>query len=714
MGSADETTDMISFNKTKSGIKIFDNIENHQCEIDTPESVSVEEESTGRFTFPVDRASSIVTAKLSINHTMAVYVRNHAGMMIEELTLGDKKSFPHDQYTLEFSAPIKLYILMTCKMNVHVKSDETILSFERPKKVYLGVRSHHEQPSTNIKTTDEFEDLARAISYFGSALKTTSCERSYPTLRGHPPNLSLDDELSIPPILDKPDTDVTIEIPANYQSIFTVSSLAYYFGADVKIDENAVIKIGGDVVHHLEGTSRTFEEEVKRVLKQCFFLDCICRTEGYYQVKLHEREQIESEIDLDFDFLYDQSLGEQIRSYLTVPYEMISGLIPTWKKTAHMSIDANKIEFLPYLVNDLSIIRSSEETQTELPKLDHGKKTPVKTNGSRSSPKQFSRGGSKLERKSRSGDGEVTSREHIEILESNSMEHTWIGHEMPIGASKAILDSFKNRLNQNPTDGDIDIVIVINDEKMAEEGTIVDDVYSSRNQLDLTTKLRHQLTTEELRTVLSQEYDFLHYVGHIDKAGFRCSNGKLNSNNVNNMNISTFFLNACTSYQQAIELIKSGAVAGIATTEPVLNSGAERVGKTVARLLNLGFPITSALDIAKSESIMGGNYTVIGDGSTNLTQAQSGIPSLCDISIDRPSKFKTTYMTYPTRRKDLGTITIPYAKNNNSYFLSSGRTGTFEMDKNELIRFASMGNMPVKLDSSLYWGSENEFINQLN
>jgi len=710
MGSAGKITNILSFESKKNGIKIFDNIESHQCEIDTPGSVSAQKESTERFIFPVDQALSIITNKLLIEHTMAVCVRNHAGMMIEDFTHGNKRELPDDQYIIELSAPIKLYILVNSKVKIQVTSNETKISFETPQKVYVGARSHHKRPSTTISTTDKFEDLAKAISHFGSALKTTSCERSYPTLRGHPPNLSLDGELNIPSILEKPETDITIEIPANYRSIFVISPLAYYLGAEINIDESAVIKTDGDIIHDLEGTFRGFENEVKRVLKQCFFLDCIARTEGHYQVQLYEREQIEPKLDLDFNFLYDQPVGEQIRSYLTVPYETVSGLIPIWKKTAHMSINPKNIEFLPYLANDLSIIRPKEETKTETPQLEHVEDNMTKRNNDLG---DFSREELDIERNSRSNNNIEHPRKHIKILESNSIEHTWIGREMSIGASKAILDSFKNRLDQDPTDGDIEIIVIVNDEKMAEEGTIVDDVYDSRDQLDLTTKLRHQLTTEELRAVLNQEFDFLHYVGHIDKAGFRCSDGQLDAASINNMNTSTFFLNACTSYQQAIELIKSGAVAGIATTEPVLNSGAERVGKTAARLLNLGFPIISALKIAKSESIMGRNYTVIGDGSTSLTQAESGIPSLCDIQKDNQNKFKTIYKTYPTRRKDLGTITIPYAKNNSSYFLTSGRTGEFIMDKNELIRFASMGKMPIKLNSTLYWGSENQFVNQL-
>jgi hypothetical protein len=714
MGPINGADDLLSFESKNNGMKIFDNIENHQCEINTPEVVTIEEESTERFVFPVDRASSIITEEISINHTIAVCVRNHAGVMIEEFTMGDTQTFPNDQYILEFSSPIKLYILVNSNINIEVKSNKVNISFEAPQKVYVGVRSHHERPSTTISTTDDPKDLVRAISYFGSALKTTSCERSYPTLRGYPPSLSLNDELKVPKILEKPETDVTIEVPPNYQSIFVIAPLAYYFGADVRLSETAMITAEGDIIHNLEGTTREFEDEVERVLKQCFFLDCISRTEGYYEVRLYEREQIESKLGLEFDLLYDMSISEQIQSYLSIPYEKISGLLPTWKKTAHVEPKSRNIKFLSHLSNDLSIIKSEKRENIENKTSSNGSGKSIKRIDSENDSGRFSRGELNPAEHYRSDENVDIPQKNIEISESTATEHTWVGHGMPIGASKATLDAFENRLNQTPTDGDIDIAIVVNDEEMAKEGTIVDDVYSSRDQLSLTTELQHQLTTGELHKLLNQEYDFLHYIGHIDKTGFRCIDGQLDATNVENVRISTFFLNACTSYQQATELIKSGAVAGIATTNPVLNSGAERVGKTVARLLNLGFPIISALKIAKSESIMGSNYTVIGDGSTNLTQAQSGVPSLCEINKESQGRYKTTYLTYPTRRRDLGTITVPYAKNNKTYFLTSGETGEFKMDKNELIRFTSMGTMPVRIDSELYWGNENDFITRLN
>lgn len=713
MGSSgEEINNILTFDTTDEGMTIFDHIEHHQCEMSTSDPVTIRHAPLDKFRFPVDEGVSIITKKLSVNHTMAAHVRNHAGMMIEEFTKGDKRTLPYDEYTIELSAPIKLYIVVTSECDIKVTSEKVELDFGNPEEVYLGARSHHEHPSTSIRTTDKPSDLIQAVSYFGSALKTKSCERSYPTLRGHPPNLVRDNKLVIPSILEGSNSGVTIEVPEEYQSIFVIAPLAYYLDANVIPGDVPRIKTQEGFVHNLENTSRGFEDEVKRVLQQCFFFDCITRTEGYYKIRLHEREKIDSRIDIDFSSLYDRKLSEQIESYLSIPYKTISGLIPRWKRVAHMEMEAKNMEMLPYLIDDLSIIYSDKKTVTtqDVSDLEHSE-TDGFFRGESSFKKTVHRGSNS------SGDPRVSkdmdlTRQYVKVSESEALENTWVGSGIPIGASKAILTAFENRLDQYPTDGNIDITVVINDEQMSQEGTIVDDIYSSRDELSLTTELQHQLTAEELREVLRQDHDFLHYIGHIDESGFRCADGQLDATDLGSISTRTFLLNACKSYRQAIGLIESGAVAGIATTDPVLNSGAERIGKAVARLLNLGYPLISALKIAKSESIMGENYIVIGDGSVNLTQATSGIPSLCDIQSDGDG-FHTIYKTFLTKSKGLGSITIPYAKNNNKYFLTSGRTGEFNMDRNELLRFISMGEMPITIDSSIYWGDKNEVIGQL-
>ena len=711
MASSEEhVTNVLSFDTTDNGMTIFDHIERQQCKMSTAEPVSIQQVSLDKFRFPVDQGISILTSKISINHTMAVCLRNNVGVMIEELTKGDTQTLPYDEYTIELSSPIKLYIVVKSDFEINVTSEQVILDFEELEKLYIGARSHHKRPSATIKTTSDPEDLIQAVSYFGSALKTTSCERSYPTLRGHPPDFSLNNELVIPSILEKVDTGVTVQIPADYESIFVIAPLVYYLGAEVISGETAKIKTKDGFEHELESTKRKFEEEVERVLKQCFFLDCLTRTEGYFQIELHERKQVESDLNLNFSLLYDKPVSEQIRSYLSISYEKISNHIPMWKKIAHMKMERENIEFLPYLTNDLSIIVPGGKTNGEDEDSESIRSGQLSRNTNVS--EGLVCGSSTTDGDYRTNESIDQSEEYIKISRSGVLEHTWIGDKIPIGASKGMLTAFENQLNQTPRDGNIDITVIVNDDQMIQEGTSVNEVYNSRDQLALNTELYHQLTTEELREVFHKRYDFLHYIGHIDENGFDCTDGKLNATNIGNVSIRTFLLNACTSYQQAIEFIRSGAVAGIATTKPILNSGAERVGKAIAKLLNLGFPLISALKISKSESIMGENYVVIGDGSVNLTQAKSGIPSLCEIEPDK-NGLNVIYKTFITGRKGLGTITIPYAKDNSEYFLTSGKTGRFKMNKNELLRFVSMGEMPVKIGSLLFWGDENEFINRL-
>jgi hypothetical protein len=153
---------------------------------------------------------------------------------------------------------------------------------------------------------------------------------------------------------------------------------------------------------------------------------------------------------------------------------------------------------------------------------------------------------------------------------------------------------------------------------------VVDDVYGTREELEFSVDIYNQLNTDELRDLIQTDADFLHYIGHIDTDGFQCADGRLDATGIDSVGIDSFLLNACSSYQQAIELIKSGSIAGIATTQPVLNSGAERMGESIARLLNLGFPLVAALEISKSKSLMGDNYVVVGDSGLDLTQPEIG------------------------------------------------------------------------------------------
>lgn len=709
---------LLSFNTGFSdGIEIIDHIERRRCRVNTQYNTSSTDIPTEIFHFPVDRGISITTSELLLPYSVAVSIRNHAGLMIDQLTSGDCQQFPQGQYNIGFSTPIKLYFVLDSSFRIDATSDYVKIEFENPTEVSIGARSHHEHPAGKITTPPDPGKMMEAVSYLTSSLKTTLCERSYPTLRGHPPEITLGDNLHVPQVLEKPKTGVEIEIQPDYRSIYVISPLAYYFGANIVPGDSHVIRTAHGFSYSLSDTHRGLENEVKRVLKQCFFLDCLIRTEGYYKVNLYEREQLEEKLNLDFGSLYNKTLPEQIKEYLNIPFDLIEPYIPKWKKTAYIQTAPNHVEVLPFLIHDLAAIHSAGNTDIIRSKIKESKSNDqsesisgIDTSERRSGREAFIRGNASLD-KTRSGK-DIEPEEYVEIPEDDALEQTWVGDGIPVGASKSMTTAFKNRLQRNPVDDNIEISVVVNDDKMVEEGEVVDDVYESREQLRLSANIYHQLTTDELYKLLQQDTDFLHYIGHIDPDGFECVDDSLDVTEISNVGIDSFFLNACSSYQQAIGLINAGSIAGIATVKPVLNSGAERVGKTVARLLNLGFPLIASLSIAKSKSLMGDNYVVIGDGGLDLTQPISGSPSMCDIT-KMDNDFKVAYNTYLTRKQNIGSITMPTIKDNQQFYLTSGNTGKFELEIDDLLRFLSEEKMPVRLESKLYWNDEisvNELV----
>lgn len=674
-----------------SGVQIIDSIERRQCRVQTPTEVFPTETDTDDFYFPVDQGVEFESANLVIPYSAPILIRNHAGFMIDEISNGETNSFPEDLYSIEVCAPIKLYVVVESPLSIEVDSNESRISFPDSVGVKIGARSHHKQPAGNINVTEDPRDAMEALSYLGSALKTTTCERSYPTLRGHPPTLSFGDEFSVPDQLSRPDTGISIEIPPDHESLFATASLAFYLGADLRAGSDARIVTKNGFEYSLDDQVVSFERETERVLKQVFFLDCLTRTEGYYQVNLHERNQLEDELSLDFMELYDESIAVQLAEYLSVSYDVVAPHVPTWKLVAHVAPKPENIEVIPFLVSDLAVIRSPSGQQRIGPMEPDSPPNPSVADGG------FVRGSA-----TRSISDTTMNTECIQVEDADALEQAWVGPDFPLNASKVIPSGYYHQLERSTTNGQIDITVICNDTAMGAERDVVDEVYGSRDELPFSVSIHRELTTRELARVLEEDIDFLHYIGHIEQDGFECIDGSFDAGSLSDVGVDVFFLNACTSYQQGIELIESGAIAGVATVQEVINSGAERVGKTLARLLNLGFPLQSALDLAKSQSLMGGNYVVLGDGGVDIVQCESGVPMLYDME-ESEEGYALSVNTYLTRKRGLGTVTIPYVGDNSEYYIASGVTGEFQISGNELGEEGLVFDVPALIDDEIQW-----------
>ena len=688
----------------RSGIEVIDRIERRRYRLHTPEAVSPGVADTDSFQFPVGQAIALETSELALPQAVNVFARDADGEMVAEVEYLDQAALPEGRYTLEPTTQIKTYIEVESAVDITTNVTQTRIDFGSPTTVLLGARSRHRRPATTLTTTEDPRDIMRTVEAFGAGLKTTTAERSYPTMRGHPPAVEVGEELDIPASVQPPDTGVRLEVPLNLSYILPATPLAYYLGADVVQGPVPRLVTDDGFTHPLTGPEG-FETAVKRTLKQVFLLDCVTRTEGYYELDLHERAAVEPLVDLDFQALYGQSLAAQLEAYLDVPYELIAEHVPRWRLTAHAEPAAESVEQLPYVVDDLAVVRTTEApgtTTVEAAGITDGGR-PDNTRG-----EVFTRSVS-----AEAGEGTIRSADdspassasessYVTLGSTDSLGQAWIGDGVPVGASKLTASAFENRFDRERTDGDIAITIVQNDARMDEERGLVDDVYGSREKLPFEVDVRRDLTVAELRETLQARTDFLHYIGHTDEEGFDCVDGKLNAETLDHNSVGAFLLNSCNSYEQGLELIESGAIGGIVTLNDVVNDKAIKIGGLIARILNGGFSLVAALDIAGEESIVGGQYTVVGDGAMTVAQPAGGSPYVVDV-LRSEQGYTLCIDYYATNHIDIGSVCTPHLTGGNGYSIVPGKATEYHVSQDELIEFLRMENTPVKINGELRW-----------
>jgi len=351
------------------------------------------------------------------------------------------------------------------------------IEFDGEIPVEVGARSYHSAPANTITVADDPEAFMEAVSAFPSALKTTSPERAWPTLRGHSPRIERGDELAIPDGLDVYDTGVRIEVPPEYGQIYTVAPLAFYLGADVVQGHTAKLIADSGVFRRLGDDAETVGECVEALLKRVFLLDSVVRTEELYPKELHERKQFESHVDLDFAALYDASLAERLQTYLSVPDEAIDAIESPWHRITYVESEPGPetAELLPYVVNDLSLVKVKGASDDPWTPTESQQQTAEALDTD-----DFFRSAG-LQRSVRRNDGfedhdslddqsnEESSRGvpgkggYIPLLEANALEQAWIGERTPVEGTKLMLEAFEQERTTSE-DGSIDVTVVCNDD----------------------------------------------------------------------------------------------------------------------------------------------------------------------------------------------------------------------------------------------------------
>lgn len=687
----------VSYKQTDDscGVAITDQIKQRRLQVLTDEPVSPTPTDAESFEFPVDEAFTIEASELFIDRAEEVYLRSDSGGHDGPVTHQTQVEPGSGLYSLDISGPVKLYWRFSGTPTIRNGADSLRVVFDESRVVEFGVRTYHKHPAGTITTTEDPTDVMAAVSSLSSALKTTSCERSYPTLRGHPPLLELGDDLDIPDSFSSPNTGIEIVIPPDLLYIYSATPLAYYLGADLVPGNEPKIRTG-EFEHGLP-RGRSFEDEIAKLLKQTLFLDCVVRTEGIHQVDLYERRQVEPFLPFETGAMYDRPLTEQLAAYLSVPHEVIEPYLPRWCLTAHLPAEAKHVDAIPHIVNDLGIIRSPKGTA----------RTVSRTVSTQAEEARLYRSNA------RNSTHEEVSLSLIEPERNDeSIEHAWFGEKLPLGASKASVRSFEHQLEQGERSDSINITVVCNDPLMLDEQASIDDAYGKRGDQPYNVDSHFGVPQAELATLLTDEAcDFLHYIGHATPTGLRCTDGELDVRELESVGVNVFLLNACRSFEQAEALVEKGSFGGVATLGDVVNEHAVEIGHAIAHLLNLGFPLRAAVELVHEHTQIGDQYLVVGDGSVDIVQSEGGPPLVCHVEHADGGNYGLSIHTYPTKELQLGSRTVPTLESVEDYYLLPGRMQTFELDEQTLREYLMWTISPVAYRGQLFWDNAMGDVN---
>ena len=286
----------------------------------------------------------------------------------------------------------------------------------------------------------------------------------------------------------------------------------------------------------------------------------------------------------------------------------------------------------------------------------------------------------------------------------NTVEHAWVGAGVPLGANKATLDAYHRRLEAGAVERSrISVLVVCNDEQMRAEGAVADR-YGLRDMVQFDIEVRHDLTRAEMRGALAADVDFLHYIGHVDDRGMQCTDEYLDLTDEElAVGVSAFLLNACQSYQQGEPLVHRGSRGGIVTLTDVANSPATQLGHIIARLMNSGFNLRTALHVAKRELITGHQYIVVGDGGTTICQSRSGRAVVITVTDCTNTGYDVSTEVYPNGPHGLGTLTTVNLNAVTSDYYVPADISARDVRRDDFQSFLELETLPVFMNDELTW-----------
>jgi hypothetical protein len=550
--------------------------------------------------------------------------------------------------------------------------------------VALGFTEQRSDPAS-ITVPPTPDGVSTAISHLSASLRTTGPERSHPSMRDHPPIVDCGEETSIPAAVRDatPDTGIELRVPPELEYCFVGAPLAYYLGATMTVTEEAAPRLvapSADVEYRFRRLP-TFQQGVTRLLRQVFFFDTLVRDVDGEPVA--DRETQAAAFGLEPSRLRDLSPAARLAKYFWVSTGDLSAALPEWHFSTYLAPEAGNVSPLSYLLDALSLLYLPEYSPVHGPDLLERSLDEYYRSGSQSdsaTPRQL---------------------DVVQPARRAGRIQGWFGPGAPIDAFKTTPAAFENRRTyRGRWERPLSVTVVLNDDAMSDEHAAVSEIYRDRSaDLPLAVTVEEDLSRAALASVFETPTDFVHYIGHCDQDGLECADGSLSVSTLEASRARTFFLNACGSYHEGLELVERGSVGGAVTLTDVLDRQAAKVGTAFARLLVHGFGLEPAMQLSRRRIMMGKDYATVGDGTYTLAPS-SGSPVVG--WLEHRADGYTLSCEAVSARQNGDTFVPPFA----SEPVLHGRTAEADLSATRCIEVLRADSFPVIYEGDFHWSTD--------
>lgn len=676
---------VIEWESTDDGIRVVDAVRNElSIEFGNWSALAVDEPMSR----PTDAELVVETESVTLPVASPRVYDLAAGGQLPGDEAGTVDRLDGGPYLVVVDSTIQLFVRFDGPSTVTADGDTSRfrVTFSGRSRVHLGFRSHVRTPGETVTVPATTGGVARAISAMASAHRTTSPDRTLWRMRRHPPAIEIGDDYDVPMAVESaiPETGIELAVPDSLRDLFVTAPLAYYLGAEVSIETRATPRLRApDAGVDFDLGPRPVET-VPETLSRVFWLDCIARNGGPYAEPGLQEHDLLTSIGIDHEAAYHATPAERLATYLDAPYESIADEFPAWSLAMHVDPVMEHVSTLPFLLNHMSLVYPPETVALE---------------------------GSKLMARSlddfyRGPPGPIASVEMLEPKLRRGRIHGWLADGAPIDVFKTLPAAYENALAYLEADRteEMSVVVVLNDRDMTGEHERVASIYQDRAaDSRMNVRLEYELTCEELAALFEESHEFLHYIGHCEVDGLRCADGNLSVDSIAETNVETFFLNACGSYYEGLDLVRKGSVAGAVTFRKVLDEPAAKVGTALARLLINGFPIETALRLSRRRIMMGKDYAVVGNGMQTLSMGTGHRTGVVYVETQESGDLAVSWE--PNLTWDLGASYRLDAGEGFSPRLAGNRT-EFRSRPSAFVAFLEDRDLPVIYDGEFYWSHE--------